>query len=306
MPRAIWNGSISFGLVTIPVKMYNAVSRKSVSFNQLDDRTMSRIKYKKVSAADGTEVPSSNLVRGFEYAKGQYVLVSDEEIQSVAPKAGRAVDIEAFVDLDQIDPMSFDGAYYVAPHDGFEKPYRLLAAAMEEEGKVAVARFVRSNKQYLAAIRPSGDHLQLATLVYADEMVAPDAIPEFETLADIEVTEAELAMAKQLIGSLEADYVAQDYRDTHRDQLTAMLQAKASGEEIVTTVPEVDDGKVVDLLAALEASVAAAKASRSGDAAPAKKATTKKKAAAKKRSAKKTAAKKAAATKKKAPARKSA
>ena len=307
MPRAIWNGSISFGLVTIPVKLYNRVSRKSVSFNQLDDRTMSRIKYKKVSAADGSEVPSENLVRGFEYAKGQYVLVSDEEIQSVAPKAGRAVDIEAFVDLGEIDPMSFDGAYYVAPHDGFEKSYRLLAAAMEDEGKVAIARFVRSNKQYLAAIRPQDGHLQLATLVYADEMVAPDSIPEFETLADIEVTEAELTMAKQLIGSLEADYVPENYRDTHRDELTELLQRKAAGEEIVTSAPEVDDGKVVDLLAALEASVAAAKAARSDEGGASKKKTAgaKKKATKKKAASSKAAAKKAAA-KKKAPAKKAA
>ena len=274
MARAIWNGSISFGLVTIPVKLYNAVNRKSVSFNQLDDRTMSRIKYKKVSAADGSEVPSEHMVRAYEYAKGQYVLVSDEEIQSVAPKAGRSVDIEAFVDMNQIDPMSFDGAYYVAPHSGFEKAYRLLAEAMDAEGKVAIARFVRSNKQYLAAIRPSNGHMELATLVYADELVPAESIPEFEHVADIEVTAAELAMAKQLIGSLEADFAPENYRDTHRDDLVALLNRKAAGEEIVMSVPEVDDGKVVDLLAALEASVAAAKAARAGgepSATPAKK-----------------------------------
>ncbi len=305
MPRAIWNGSISFGLVTIPVKLYNAVSRKSVSFNQLDDRTMSRIKYKKVSAADGSEVPTENLVRGYEYAKGQYVLISDEEIQSVSPKAGRAVDIEAFVDIDQIDPMTFDGAYYVAPHEGFEKAYRLLAAGMEDEGKVAVARFVRSNKQYLAAIRPKDGYLQLATLAYAADQVSPEAIPEFERVFEVEVSEAELTMAKQLIGSLEANFAAEDYRDTHRDELVALLQRKAAGEEIVATVPEVDDGRVVDLLAALEASVAAAKAARSGKGATKEKPT--KTTSSKKTTAKKkAAAKKKMAVKKRAPQRKSA
>lgn len=306
MPRAIWNGSISFGLVTIPVKMYNAVSRKSVSFNQLDERTMSRIKYKKVSAADGSEVPADKIVRAFEYAKGQYVLVSDEEIQSVAPKAGRAIDIEAFVDISDIDPMSFDGSYYLAPTEGFEKAYRLLSEAMEDEGKVAIARFVRSNKQMLAAIRPNGGRMELATLVYADEMVSPQSIPELEAVADVEVTQAELSMAKQLIASLERDFDVSEYQDTHRNQLIDLLERKAAGEEVVMSVPEVDDGKVVDLLAALEASVAAAKASRAGSGegvdsddgqqAPAKKAT-RKRAPAKKQAAKKAAADKSAAKK---------
>ncbi len=254
MPRAIWNGSISFGLVTIPVKMYNAVSRRSVSFNQLDDRTMSRIKYKKVSASDGSEVPSENIVRRFEYAKGQYILVSDEEIQSIAPKAGRAIDIEAFVDIGEIDPMSFDGSYHLAPAEGFEKAYRLLSDAMADEGKVAVARFVRSNKQ--------------------------------------------------LIGSLEREFAPADYHGTHSDELVSFLERKASGEEVITSTPEVDDGKVVDLLAALEASVAAAKQSRGGAATK----SAKKKAASRKKvpSKKKAAAKKAAAKKTPAARRKSA
>lgn len=304
MPRAIWNGSISFGLVTIPVKMYNAVSRKSVSFNQLDERTMSRIKYKKVSAADGSEVPSDKIVRGFEYAKGQYVLVSDEEIQSVAPKAGRAIDIEAFVDITDIDPMSFDGSYHLAPAEGFEKAYRLLSEAMEQEGKVAIARFVRSNKQLLAAIRPNSGRMELATLVYADEMVSPSAIPELEAVGDVEVTDAELEMAKQLIASLEREFEPAQYSDTHRNELMALLERKAAGEEVVMSVPEVDDGKVVDLLAALEASVAAAKASRASGGAEADDGSKKpamksgaKKTATKKRAAKKATAKKTASKK---------
>jgi DNA end-binding protein Ku len=285
VPRAIWNGSISFGLVTIPVKLYNAVSRKSVRFNQLDDRTGSRIKYAKISAADGSEVSQNNIVRGYEYTKGQYILVSDEEIQSVAPKAGRSVDIEAFVGLEEIDPMWFDGSYYVAPAEGFEKAYRLLVEAMSEEGRVALARFVRSNKQYLAAIRPNHNHLQLATMVYADEIVPATDIPEFEGLDEVELTEGEMAMARQLIGSLATQFDPQHYRDTHREELVALLERKAAGEEIVTAVPEVDDGKVVDLLAALEASVAAAKAGRSDRDVPTKKKPAKKATAQKRKSA---------------------
>ena len=315
VPRAVWSGSISFGLVTIPIKLYNAVSRKTVRFNQLDERSGSRIKYLKVSASDGSEVPPESIVRGYEYTKGQYVLVSDTEIQSMAPKAGRSVEIDAFVGLEEIDPIWFDGAYYVAPAEGFEKAYRLLVEAMDEEGRVALAKFVRSNKQYLAAIRPHEGYLQLATMVYADEIVPATDITEFERLADVELSEPEMAMARQLIGSLTATFDPEKYRDTHREDLVALLERKAAGEEIVTAIPEVDDAKVVDLLAALEASVAAAKAGRSSRGEGSKASTVRKSAAkksgAKKKSstktrAKKTVTNKAAATKTSAPKRKSA
>ena len=293
MPRAIWNGSISFGLVTIPIKLYNAVSRKTIRFNQIDRRSGSRIKYKKVSAADGEEVPDEEIVKGYEHAKGQYVLVDDEELQAITPKSGRTIDIEAFVDLDDIDPIYYDAAYYAAPADGFEKSYRLLVRAMEDENRVAVARFVRNNKQYLAALRPKGGTLQVSTMVYDDEVVKADEVPEFDGLDDVDVTEAELTMARQLIGSLEADFEPAQYSDTYRDELTELLKRKAAGEEIVAEVAPVDDAKVVDLLAALEASVAAAKSERAEEApatpkkkkAAKKKAPTKKKAAAKRKSA---------------------
>jgi DNA end-binding protein Ku len=186
----------------------------------------------------------------------------------------------------------------VAPAEGFEKAYRLLVEAMNEEGRVALARFVRSNKQYLAAIRPNDNHLQLATMVYADEIVPATDIPEFEGLDDVELTEAEMAMARQLIGSLVTTFDPAQYRDTHREDLVSLLERKAAGEEIVTSVPEVDDAKVVDLLAALEASVAAAKAGRSDRATTSskpKKASTKKKASAKKAPAKKVAPKRKSA-----------
>lgn len=298
MPRAVWNGSISFGLVTIPVKLFTAVSKKMVRFNQLDERTGSRIKLKKVSAADGEEVTSENIVRGYEYAKGQYVLVDDEELQALMPKASRTIDIEAFVDLVDIDPVFYDSAYHVAPAEGFEKPYKLLVEAMGDDGKVAIARFVRQNKQYLAAIRPKDGVMQLSTMVYSDELNRVKDIEEFDALADIEISDAELEMARQLIGSLEADFDAESFRDTHREELMDLLQRKAAGEEVVTEVVAAEDDKVVDLLAALEASVAAAKANRGDDDASAQK--PKKRTARKRSSAKKQPATKAAAKRKSA------
>ncbi len=298
MPRAVWNGSISFGLVTIPVKLFTAVSKKTVRFNQLDERTGSRIKLKKVSAADGEEVTQNNIVRGYEYAKGQYVLVDDEELQALMPKASRTIDIEAFVEQSDIDPVFYDSAYHVAPAEGFEKPYKLLVEAMGEGGKVAVARFVRQNKQYLAAIRPKAGVMQLSTMVYSDELNRVGDIEEFDALAEVEISEAELDMARQLIGSLEADFDPESFHDTHREQLMDLLQRKAAGEEVVTEVVAAEDDKVVDLLAALEASVAAAKANRGDGEAPPKKA--------KKRAARKRAAVKRQPTAKAAAKRKTA
>ncbi|MEM9035845.1 MAG: Ku protein [Actinomycetota bacterium] len=311
MPRAVWNGAISFGLVTIPVKLYNAVSRKSVRFNQLDDRTGARIKYQKVSAETGEEVPADHIVRGWEFAKGQYVLVDDDELQAMAPSGGKAITIEAFVPLDQIDPVLWDSAHYAAPDPGFEKAYALLLKALERSGRVAVSQYVRGGKQYLAALRPNAGKLDVCTMVWADEVVDPAAVDGLDTVAEVEVSDAELAMADQLIEQLIGDFEHDTFRDSYREELVALLQRKAAGEEIVAPAEPVagGDDKVVDLLAALEASVAAAKAARSVDAdeesaAEATAAKPKKKRAARKRTAKKASAKKAAA--KRAAARKSA
>jgi DNA end-binding protein Ku len=249
--------------VTIPIKLYNAVSRKTVRFNQLDERTGARIKYQKVSAQDGDEVPAEHIVRGYEFAKGQYVTISDDELEAVTPAAQRTVDIEAFVESADIDPVLYDGAYYVAPADGFEKAYRLLVDSLETDGRVAIARYVRHSKQHLVALRPQDGRLVMSNLVWADEIVAPSEIEEFEGLENVELTDAELNMADQLIESLAADFDPDEYHDTYREELVDLLNRKASGEELVVaeTAPA-DDAKVVDLLAALEASVAAAKAAR--------------------------------------------
>ena len=261
MPRAIWSGSISFGLVNIPVKLYSAVSRKTVHFNQLDARTNSRVKQKRVSADDGSEVPFEQIVKGYELGSGAWVVVTDDEMAALDPKALRTIDIDEFVDLVDIDPIFYDSAYYLAPADA-AKPYALLAEAMRESGKVGIAHFVMRTKQYLAAIRPSDGVLMLSTMVYADEINEPAEIPELADLADIDLPAKELAMARQLIDSLAADFVPDKFEDTYRKAVLELIDRKAAGEEIVAPSAAIETGQVIDLMAALEASVAAAKDAR--------------------------------------------
>ena len=185
MPRAIWSGAISFGLVTIPCRLYPAVSRKSVRFNLIDERTGSRIKQKRVSALDGEEVPSNHLVKGYELADGRYVMVSDDELDSLDPDASRTIDIEAFVDLADIDPVYYDAAYYLVPDPVAAKAYALLTEAMERSEKVAIATFVMRTKQYVAAIRPKDATMVLSTMVYADEVNAAEGLDGLDAVAKI-------------------------------------------------------------------------------------------------------------------------
>jgi len=305
MARPVWNGTISFGLVAIPIKLFHAVRKQSVSFNQLDERTMSRIKYQKVSAADGEVVPDEHIVKGYEVAKDRYVVVDPDELEPFIPVATKTIDLEEFVDLDEIDPVFFDDAYYVAP-GADPKPYVLLARAMAEANKVAIGRFVMRNKQYTAAIRADDGHLVMSTLAYADEVVDPATIDELGDLDAVDVAPREVAMAESLVASLSAAFEPEKYRDEYREQVRTLIEMKAEGQEF--TVPEApaDKPNVVDLMAALEASVKAAKDARGRHPAtaarPAKKAASKP--ATKKTAARKTAAKKAPAAKK--PARKSA
>jgi DNA end-binding protein Ku len=261
MPRPVWNGTISFGLVAIPIKLFHAVRRQAVSFNQLDDRTMARIKYKKVSALDGEEVPEEHIVKGYEVAKDHYIVVDPDELEPFIPAATRTVEIEEFVDLVEIDPVYFDAAYYVAPGTT-PKPYVLLAKAMEESGKVAIARFVMRNKQYTAAIRAEQGRLVMSTLSYADEVIDPAEIDELQGLEEIDVSDREVRMAESLVESLAATFEPEKYRDEYREQVLDLIKIKAAGEEF--TMPEVvaEKPKVVDLMAALEASVRAAKDAR--------------------------------------------
>jgi DNA end-binding protein Ku len=301
MPRAIWSGSISFGLVNIPIKLYNAVSRKTVHFNQIDSRTGARIKYKKVSAADEAEVPSEAIIKGYELSSGEYVTVDDDELAALDPEASRTIDIEEFVDLADIDPVFYDAAYYLAPDKATLKPYKLLQTAMEESGKVGIARFVMRSKQYLSAVRPKDGMLVLSTMVYADEVNEPGEIGEIAGLEEVDVADKELKMARQLIESLSTEFEPDRFSDTYREKVLDLIEAKAEGrEELIAPPTPLAEDKVVDLMAALEASVAAAKESRkrhpTGRAAgekPADREPAKRSARTKAATAKKAAAKKA-------------
>ena len=281
MPRAIWSGSISFGLVNIPVKLYSAVSRKNVQFNQLDARSNSRVKQKRVSAETGDEVPWEQIVKGYEMSSGAYVVITDEELAALDPAAVRTIDIDEFVDLSDIDPIFYDSAYYLAP-DKAAKPYALLAQAMEGEGKVGIAHFVMRTKQYLAAIRPKDGKLLLSTMVYADEINDSASIPELSELDDITLDAKELKMAQQLIETLAADFEPEKFHDTYREAVLELIERKAEGQEVVAPAAAAEPEKVVDLMAALEKSVSAAKEARKRHpAAQAANGKTKKKAAAK-------------------------
>jgi len=276
MARPVWSGTISFGLVAIPVKLFHAVRRQSVSFNQLDERDMARIRYCKVNAESGEEVGDDHIVKGYEISKGRYVIVDPDDLEAFMPVATKSVDLEEFVDLADIDPVYFDTAYHLAP-DGPPKPYVLLARAMEASGKVAIGRFVMRNKQYTAAIRAEDGRLVMSTLAYADEVIDPSDIDELDGLESVEVTDREVAMAEALVASLEADYEPEKYRDEYREEVMALIQMKADGQEFEVPEAAAEKPKVVDIMAALEASVAAAKDARTRH--PAKKSAAKKKSA---------------------------
>ena len=255
MPRAIWSGSISFGLVNVPVKLFTAVQPKDVRFNQLEAGTNARIKQKRVSAQTGEEVSYDNIVKGYEIAPDRYVVITPEELEALDPKATHSIDIEDFVDLDQIDPIFFERPYYLVPESGGTKAYALLRDAMRDSGKVGIARLVLRTKQYLAAIRPLGDALVLETLLYGDEVVDQDAL-ELPAEGEVEVSDRELKIARQLIESLTDDFDPDKYRDEYRARVLELIERKAEGQEVVLQEAAAEEtAEVVDLMAALEASL---------------------------------------------------
>jgi DNA end-binding protein Ku len=264
MPRAIWSGAISFGLVNIPVKLFSAVSRKTVRFHQLDQVDNQRIQQKRINPRTGEEVPYENLVKGYEIAPDRYVVITPEELDSLGPEKTRTIDIEDFVELDQIDPIYYDHPYYLAPDTGASKAYRLLLDAMQEAGKVAIARVVIRSKENLVAIRPRDGVLTMETMLFADEVVSPedlDAVPEN---GKAKTTKRELQMAQQLIDSLSGEFEPDKYRDEYRDSVLDLIERKAEGEEIVIEAPAEEPKKVPDLMAALEASIASSKGQGGG------------------------------------------
>ena len=289
MPRAIWTGSISFGLLNVPVKLYSAVSKKSVSFREIRDSDGSRIRHKRVAEADGEEVPYEHIVKGYEIAPEQYVMITKEDFEEVDPKKSRAIEIHDFVDLGQIDPIYFDHPYFLGPDKGAERAYALLTKAMNDQGKVAIARFVLRNKENLAAIRPMGDVLTMATMRFADEVVAPDEISEIlDEVKDEKPRKAEIDMAKQLIDSLSGDFDPTAYEDQYRQKLMTLIERKSKGEVIEVESEAPKPTRAPDLMAALEESLAAVKSEplASGSTKTKAKAPAKKPAGAKKSRAK--------------------
>ena len=259
MPRPLWSGSITFGLVTVPVKVYPAVRRHTVRFHQLHCDTGNRVRRKRVDEATGEEVDSDDIVKGYELAPDQYVVIEPDELRTLDPKSSRTIDIEDFVELADIDPIYFDSSYYLVPQETAQKPYRLLHEAMQASGKAAVARFVLRSKQYLAVLRPLGDAIAVSTMVYHDEVV-PTARLDGLPGEDVEVDERELRMAEQLIDAMTSAWEPEKYEDTYRQKVLDLIEQKAAGQEIVS-VPdaEKESGDVVDLMAALEQSLQAAK-----------------------------------------------
>ena len=258
MPRPIWSGSVSFGLVNVPVKLLTATSPKDVRFNQLHDADGERIQQKRVCSKDGEEVSFEHIVKGYDLGGGRYVVIEPEELAALDTAATRTIDIEEFVDLADIDPVYFEHSYYLVPDGRAEKPYALLVETMARTGKVALGRFVLRTKQYLATLRARDGVLVLATMLYDDEVVAPQDL-DIPTTADTAPSEREVTMATQLVESLSGPFDPSKYTDEYREKVLALISAKADGEVLTRPEPAAEPAPVVDLMAALEASLAAAR-----------------------------------------------
>jgi len=258
MPRAIWSGAISFGLVNVPVKLVTAVSPKEVRFHMLHDADGARIHQKRVCSADGEEVPWEHIAKGYEFARGRYVMVTREALEALDPEATHTIDIEDFVDLSEIDPVYYQSTYYLVPDRGAAKPYALLHAAMSKSGKVGIARMVMRTKQYLCALRPVGRAIAVSTMQYADEIIPAndlDGLPSAST----KPAERELRLAQQLIDSLSHSFNPARYNDEYREKLLHVLKQKAQGKEIVVEERAERPAEVVNLLDALQQSLAGSK-----------------------------------------------
>lgn len=290
MARSIWTGSVSFGLVNVPVGLYSATDDHTVHFSQFEKNTPDRIRYRRVNEKSGEEVDYSDIVKGFDIGGGDYVIVTPDELEEVEPGRSRNIEISDFVEQSQIDPIYYRNTYYLAPQgEGAERPYGLLLQAMQSADRVAIATFVMRGKQYLAAIRPAGDVLALETMYFADEIRDPsqelDGLPSGQKFQ-----KRELDMARSLIDSMTTEWKPQQYQDTYRDRVMALIEAKGRGEAVVREGEGDESAPVLDLVQALQRSLGKAKGG-SGASAPAKSRPTKK-AAAKSRPTKKAAAEK--------------
>jgi DNA end-binding protein Ku len=297
--RSIWTGSIGFGLVNVPVRLYSATEDKNVRFHQLQEGTGKRVRYERVTD-DGDEVPYEDIVKGYEVTKGKYVTLTDEELEAAEPAKSKTIGIEDFVDLHEIDPISFQKTYYVFPDNraDSDKPFVLLRRALEETERIGVGRFVMRDHEYLVALRPYGDVLALETMFFPDEVRDPKKIAD--PPKNVRVDKRELDMARRLIDSLATEWKPSRYHDTHRERLLDVIKQKSKGKEIVVEEQEEQGAEVIDLMEALRASL---------EGKPPKRATGSRAKTAKsasKRAAKKTAKRASKSTRKRAPAKKKA
>lgn len=275
MARAIWSGSISFGLVNIPIKLVGAVQDKDIHFNQLHEQDGARIRYKKFCAKDDMEVPNEDIVKGYEIAAGQYVTFTDEELEAADPKAARTVEIQDFVELEQIDPTYFDKPYYLLPDKNANKAYALLLAALEKSKKVGIARMVMRDKEYLVALRSLKGVLVMETMHFAEEVVDPAKVAKEAEVDDVAVDKRQLQLAESIIDSLTTDFDPEKYENTYRKKVMEMIEAKAAGKQVVVQPEAPVSLKTADLLGALEKSLALAKEQSKVAKVPAKKASRK-------------------------------
>ncbi|MEV1247269.1 Ku protein [Nonomuraea sp. NPDC050022] len=269
--RSIWKGAISFGLVTIPVKLYSATEQKDVTFHQVHREDGGRIRYKRVCTVDGEEVPYSDIAKGYELATGEIVVLTDEDFEDLPLSTSRRIDVLQFTPADQIDPIYFAKSYYLEPDGQGDKPYVLLRNALESSGQVAVVKVALRQRESLATLRVRDGVFVLETMYWPDEI----RVPDFGFLEeDIEVRAQELKMAESLITTMKADFDATEHHDAYREALQQVIEAKVEGKEVIAP-PEGEEeaGPAVDLMAALRASVDAAKRERSGEAAKPKRAT---------------------------------
>jgi DNA end-binding protein Ku len=265
MARAIWSGSISFGLLNVPVRLYSAVARRNIALREIRGSDSARIKHRRFAEGTDEEVPYEEIVKAFEITPGRYVPLTREEMEALAPEKTRAVEVQDFVDIEEIDPMYFDSPYYLGPAEGAEKAYSLLAKAMESSGKAAIARFVFRNKEHLAAIRATGGVLTLTTMRFADEVVPASELDDALPQKQPKVAKKEQEMAERLIDSLSTKFEPASYRDEYREQLMSLIEDKAEGREIVASeAEEPRPTKAPDLMAALEESIAAVQGHKEG------------------------------------------
>src|SRR6266550_3484258 len=254
--RPIWSGSISFGLVTIPVRLYTAVREKRLHFRTLHDQDKVPLKQKMYCPSDGKEVHPEHMIKGYEIEKDRFVIIDQEELEAAAPKRTKAIEIQDFVELEEIDPLFFDRPYYVAPAPEGVKPYKLLVEAMEKTGKVGIAKVVMWNKEYLAAVRPLEGGLVLETMHFNDELIPAERVAGHELKTKVD--DRELKMAQQLIDALSGKFKPEKYHDEYREEVMAIIERKAAGEEIVSAPATEKEagGHTRNLMAALEESLA--------------------------------------------------